>query len=231
MRELTASEILGVWERGRRQTLPERALELLAAGGCSEPPELLTVGRRDALLLTLRELTLGASFTAVVTCGSCGELLEIDLAAADLRGRPAPPSVEPLELKLDGRSLRLRLPTAADLVAIAGAADVDDARALLLDRCLVEGQRATEDEETVTAWMAEADAGAWIELELTCPACAAAFGATFDVVSFFWAEVDACARRLVRDVHVLASAYGWRESDVLSLSADRREAYMELVGA
>jgi hypothetical protein len=230
MRELTASEILGVWERGRRKTLPERALELVAAGCHPEPPELLSVGERDTLLVTLRELTLGASLEAVVSCPSCAELLEVELKAADLRGEYAPSDAEPLELELDGRRLRFRLPTAGDLVAVAEAADIDEGRALLLNRCLGDGELAAEDEEALAARMAQADAGAWIELELACPGCGQAWRAPFDIVSFFWAEIDAWARRLVRDVHALASAYGWRESDVLALSADRREAYLELVG-
>lgn len=230
MRELSASEILSVWERGRGRTLPERALELVAAGGYPEPPELLLVGERDALLVALRELTLGASLAAVVSCPSCAELLEVELAAADLRQENAPSGAEPLELELEGRRTRFRLPTAADLVAVASAADVEEGRGLLLERCVVDGELTAEGEEALAARMAEADPGAWVELELACPDCGEEWSAPFDIVSFFWAEVDACARRLVRDVHALASAYGWRESDVLALSADRREAYLELVG-
>jgi hypothetical protein len=35
----------------------------------------------------------------------------------------------------------------------------------------------------------------------------------------------------LRDVHELASAYGWRESEILALSPQRRQAYLELVRA
>lgn len=230
MRELSASEILAVWERGRGRTLPERALELVAAGGYPELPELLSVGERDALLLALRELTLGESLVAVVSCPSCADLLEVELAAADLRVEKAPSGAEPLELELEGRRIRFRLPTAADLVAVASAADVEEGRALLLERCVIDGELAAEGEEALAGGMAEADPGAWVELELACPGCGEEWSAPFDIVSFFWAEVDACARRLVRDVHALALAYGWRESDVLALSAERRQAYLELVG-
>jgi len=231
VRELSASEILDVWERGRGRTLPERALELVAAGGYPESPELLSVGERDALLVALRQLTLGASLAAVVSCPSCAELLEVELATADLRAEHAPLGAEPLELELEGRRVRFRLPTAADLVAVASAADVEEGRALLLERCVLDGELTPESAETLAARMAEADPGARVELELACPGCGEEWSAPFDIASFFWAEVEACARRVVRDVHALASAYGWRESDVLALSAERREAYLELVGA
>ena len=57
------------------------------------------------------------------------------------------------------------------------------------------------------------------------------------------AELDtgAVARRLRREiaevygypseVHVLASSYGWRESDILNMSAWRRQYYLDLIGA
>ena len=51
----------------------------------------------------------------------------------------------------------------------------------------------------------------------------------FDIVSFFWAEIDAWARRVLREVNVLARAYGWRESDILALSPVRRQIYLSMV--
>ena len=226
MRELSASEILDVWERGRSKTLPERALDLLTVGGHPEPPELLAVGDRDALLIELRERLFGTTLSAVVSCPSCDELLEIELACGDLCGEAA---MQPLELALNGRPIPFRLPTAGDLVAVAGAGDVEEGRKILLERC-VDGELPAEHEDVIVARMAEADPGAWIELGYECPDCGCEWHVPFDIVSFLWVELDSCARRLVGDVHALASAYGWRESDVLGLSPTRREAYLELVG-
>ncbi len=96
---------------------------------------------------------------------------------------------------------------------------------------MVGGELDPALEDAVAARLAEADPGARIDLAVDCPGCGAAWSAPFDIVSFLWAEVDACARRLVGDVHALASAYGWTEDDVLALSPARREAYLELVGA
>jgi hypothetical protein len=49
-------------------------------------------------------------------------------------------------------------------------------------------------------------------------------------VTFFWSEISAEARRLLLEVHNLASAYGWSESDILSMSALRRRYYLEMIG-
>ncbi len=225
MHEPSASEILDVWERGRGRTLPERALELLELAGAPSPPEQLRVGERDRLLLELRTCMFGPRVPAAVSCPSCGELLELELGGDDLLSEP-PPAAE-LTLDLGGRTIAFRLPTGADLVAVARSADVEEGRRLLLRRC-VDAELSPEEEDAVIARMGEADPGAWIELVVRCSACEHAWSADFDVVSFLWTELESSAQRLIADVHTLASAYGWREHDVLTLSASRREAYLEL---
>ncbi len=83
----------------------------------------------------------------------------------------------------------------------------------------------------LAAGLAEADPGAELLLELLCPACGHAWDEALDVASFFWAELDVQARRLLREVHVLARAYAWREADILALSPRRRRLYLEMVTA
>jgi hypothetical protein len=48
-------------------------------------------------------------------------------------------------------------------------------------------------------------------------------------VSFFWQELDDWADRVLRDVHELASAYGWPENEILALSPRRRQCYLDLI--
>jgi len=74
-----------------------------------------------------------------------------------------------------------------------------------------------------------ADPHADIRLDLDCSACQARWQAPFDIVPFLWSAVDAWALRLLRDVHRLARAYGWREADILALSPPRRRCYLELL--
>jgi hypothetical protein len=81
----------------------------------------------------------------------------------------------------------------------------------------------------LAAEMAARDPQAEILLDLTCPACGTPWQALFDVAAFFWAEVAAEAKRLLREVDALARAYGWREADILALSPRRRQAYLELI--
>ena len=134
-----------------------------------------------------------------------------------------------------GYRLRLRPPTSADLLALGEVADAATAEALLLARCVsVEdggpetGQLpATVIEAAVNA-LAELDPAADLRFDLVCPACGHGWEPLFDVAAFLWAAVERWALLTLRDVHQLALAYGWRESDVLALSPLRRQLYLEM---
>jgi hypothetical protein len=228
---LPAGEILGAWERGRGRPLGELAVELLGVAGHPGPPETVPVGERDATILELRTCMFGPAIAALATCPACGAELDVELGTDDVRRAGGGGGAPPLVIE-DGGWPRLRLPTAADLVAAGAAPDVDAVRDVLLRRCVLDGDAAGLDPsaaEAIESRLAAADPGASIDVALECPSCEHAWTLPFDIVSFFWTEVDALARRLLRDVHVLASAYGWPERDVLELSEPRRAAYLELV--
>jgi hypothetical protein len=80
---------------------------------------------------------------------------------------------------------------------------------------------------TVIERIAEADQ-AEVRIGLTCPECEHQWNEVFDIVSFFWTEIDAWARQLLREVHVLASVYGWSEREILALSPTRRQIYLAM---
>lgn len=239
----TAARLLDAWERGAPQTVTGRALSLLAA----TEPELgigglaaLSIGRRDARLLELRTRLFGDILVGLATCAACGELLELEFSAADLMLGPASDPDEPAILQTSGYELRVRLLNSRDLVDIAQLHDIATGRDTLLRSCVLgasrDGTEVPADQlpavvlDMVEEWLAEADPQADIEMALHCPGCAARWRQGFDIVSFLWAEIDAWARRTLYDVHRVAAAYGWREGDILAMSALRRQAYLDLVG-
>ena len=79
--------------------------------------------------------------------------------------------------------------------------------------------------------MALADPMAEIRLALNCVGCSNQWEETLDIASFLWTEIASRAKRLLREVHTIASAYGWTEGEILSLSEARRALYLEMVGA
>lgn len=236
MPALPPSALLLVWEEGLQSPPAARPLVLLrglAPGRDADELARLSVGRRDAELLALRAEAFGERFDAVADCPACGELLELSFDASELVPEAEPRAGDTHELAALGFDVRFRLPTTDDLSAAGRRPDVASAREALLARCVLEPPLAAIPEavrDAVARAMAELDPFANVELELSCPACGEADTVTFDIASFLWAEFDAGARRTLEDVHVLASAYGWREGDVLALGPERRRAYLELAG-
>jgi hypothetical protein len=244
MRALTSAGLLEVWERGQGYGPTVRALALLAAANPEvawEELGALPLGERDRRLLALREGTLGCGIEGVARCPGCGEPLDVSIDTRDLRTGADGAAAPELTLSRGGLELRFRVPTSLDLLAAEGCRGVEEARRLLAERCVVEArldglavpaaELREEDVAALAAALAEADPGAELLLELRCPACGHGWWEILDVASFFWTELEVQARRLLREVHVLARAYGWREADVLSLSHRRRRLYLEMVSA
>jgi hypothetical protein len=76
----------------------------------------------------------------------------------------------------------------------------------------------------------EADPLGDASLALDCPECGQGWAAALDLADWTWREVEGWAGRLLGEVHVLASAYGWTEAEVLAHSPRRRARYRELLG-
>jgi hypothetical protein len=265
LRPLSASQIVRIWELGQSQHPLDRALVWLACAcpdrSLAELAEL-SIGQRDAALLTLRELTFGPKLDSQATCPRCQEQLEFALNVSDIRvpdprrlsDELVPNEVVPDEVVPDesvpahrsahhhvqaaGLDLTFRLPNSLDLAAIAPVS-LEEARSRLAQRCLLQATRqgqpiALEDISDgaiahLSQYLAEADPQAEIVLDLQCPACQHQWQVLFDIVAFFWSEIQVQAQRLLQEVHVLASAYGWREADILSMTSTRRQYYLELV--
>jgi uncharacterized protein (UPF0212 family) len=249
MHPLSAWELLDVWERGLAQPPVQRVLTLLAAADPEAPPDALaalSIGQRDARLLTLREWTFGPQLVSLATCPGCSERLELTFNVADIRV-PSPSQgegwegVETLSLSAASHEVRFRLPNSLDLAAIAEHEDVTATRRLLLERCLLgaqhDGEEVALDQlpdgviDALVKRMGQADPQADVQLDLSCPACGHQWQAAFDIASFFWSEINAWAYRILREVYILASAYGWREADILAMSPWRRQLYLEMVSA
>jgi hypothetical protein len=233
MRSLSAWELLTLWEQGAAQSTSARALALLSACGEGPPErvEHLPIGRRDALLLELRDRTFGSLVECVATCPRCREAVEVAFRIADVVVPAAPGPPECGRLETGGGPIAFRLPNSADLSAIARAADVADARRQLLARCLLSAPPDLPDEivRGVEEEMARLDPQANVQLALACPHCDHNWEAGLDIAAVFWTEIAAWAQRMFREVHALASAYGWSERDILGMSAWRRQMYLGLV--
>lgn len=241
MSALNAATVLAVWETGTSQSLVQRALTLLGMAWPDRSMEEwagMSVGQRDAGLLTLREELFGARVEGTAVCPQCDDRIETSFSTDDIRvAGPVPGATA--RVAADGFEVECRPLTSTDLLEVATSAA--GAREALLRRCMRVTGRPSDaasdpaqlPEAVIQAAMQEmaaADPQADVQVALTCPACQHGWLTPFDIVSYLWSEIDDLAHRLLREVHALASVYGWHERDILAMSARRRRLYVEMMG-
>jgi hypothetical protein len=234
MRTFEALDLLALWERGVSRHTLDRSAMLCARARPELPVEAiadLRLGEVNTSLLELRAEWFGDRIEAHVDCDRCGERLGLTIAARELL-RPGA-ACAPGEVAAAG--VRCRLPSLRDLAAVAGERDAAGAARHLLERCLLDagdadvpglGDEALRDiEEALEA----ADPNADLAFDVRCEACGGSSTAQLDAGELLWDDIDARARALLADVHLLAGAYGWSERAILALSAERRASYVSMV--
>jgi hypothetical protein len=235
MRTFSSVDCLNLWESGASlHPLDQGLLALSAAlpGASHAALADWPLGRRNMALAQLRCASFGPRLQGWTACRQCGERLEVELDGQLLaQGAADPAQAAPVAVL--GRSFRL--PTTRDLAGAVEESDPRLASIRLVESCRLDGgdSPAWSDEELeqIGQELAAADPMAETRLALRCPACENESEEPLDIVTFLWREIEARARRLMMEVHCLASAYGWGEAEILSLSARRRAAYFDLAQA
>jgi hypothetical protein len=233
MNGLTASELLDLTCQGANLDWLDKGL-LLAGYAWPESSvadrESLPVGVRDRLLLTLRIRTFGRMMAVRSWCPKCNLELEaeVDLGAILVGHADEPP--ETVLIEIDGEPVEVRLPSSRDLRAVCDLGP-EEAERTLFHSCVDGSHEAVGENarQAVAEALGTADPLVNIELEFQCSRCGEASEKLFDILDCFWREIEDGARRTAAEVHLLASAYGWTESDILALSPARRSLYLSLV--
>ena len=240
----TTAELVSVWESGLRQPRLDTALHLL----CLTDPALtpataaaLSIGERDARLLQLRIDLFGSRLANKADCPVCAETVEWETDARDLLLQTPVPNapVRQLQLDQDDFSIRFRLPDSYDLHrAMTHPTYANHPQQLLLDCILrLEHQGAETPVETLpmhvadalTERMAEADPQADLQMVIGCPGCGHSWSVWFDIVRYLWVEIDNWAKHLMQEVVLLARSFGWSEGEILALTPQRRQLYIDLI--
>jgi hypothetical protein len=246
MHALSGEEILVAWERSRQRPEQEAALALLALAW----PErsigelsVLPLGERNALLLELRAATLGLQMEGRAVCPECRVQLEFVLDVRQLAQGLRE------QLPEDGgacNGFAIRQANTADLLACARATGEEEARTILLERTVSLQPAEPESVELnqaslqslpapVTTALIEQfeklNAAAEIQVQLQCAGCEGRPRLDLDIAHYLVREIAGAARRLMVEIHELASAYGWSEESIARMSGARRAAYLEMLNA
>lgn len=193
----------------------------------------LLVGDRDYLILQLRRMTLGDRFAAVFSCPTCKSAMDVEFLAQDILIEPRLQNAATYTwVSGDAqRAVHYRLPNGADQEAVADLSP-GEAVEVLLARCVIDDGGTPLSVAERDAVIADMDVHAPqvdLELDLSCPECGYSFTTPFDCTSFFFSEIRAQSRHLMREVHYLALHYHWSESEILNLQRDRRRGYLALL--
>ncbi|HEY0335391.1 MAG TPA: hypothetical protein VGC74_17090, partial [Stenotrophomonas sp.] len=237
--------LLQAWEVLHGAGGDARAVGLLQAVWPQPDPAcwaLASLGQRDAALFRLHAALFGTPLHTLATCPQCGETLESQFDCTQFFDglATAPSPVRPLQLREQQWDIEFRLPCSADVMALEGEhEDPATAVAALLRRCVLRARHEGHDVapgplpaaivQCLEARMAEHDPLADLRLAVTCPACATAWSAVFDIGAYLWEAFDDWAQDLLTEVHQLARDYGWSEYDILALAPVRRRFYLDLV--
>ncbi len=241
MRALSSADLLSLWEGGCRLHPLDRgllAVRVLLAETREESVADWTLGRRNQALAQLHCECFGPELQGWTECAQCGEKLEFRVDCRGLIERQRESSSEPIVLQ--GR--RFRVPTSRDLARVAGERNPESAAMKLLEACCLETDDRIGDTRPLLKWSAgdlqrlgeklvAADPLAEIVLSFECPVCRNVREQVLDLPEFLWAELEAAAKRILSEVHVLANAYGWSEGEILALSESRRALYLAMVQA
>ncbi|WP_309663773.1 hypothetical protein [Tabrizicola sp.] len=222
-------------------TRPERAGAVISAmfGSLAGQPvtgdllRSLSTGTRAWLLAKAAAVTGRETGWFQAECQSCGAPFDIALRLADIpRGDPGdgfpvvtvPTSLGPRAFEVPngwheetlarnpGPDPRRRL---VALLNLADTADRDAQNFSDVDLVAIEtalDENAPDIGDRITA---------------TCPACSAETSAVIDPLAFALPRSET----ILRETHLIARAYGWREAAILSLPSQRRQAYARLIAA
>jgi hypothetical protein len=243
MRTLSAVDMIQVWEIGQRKPGWFRDWLLLSAAYPERPPAEVaqwSIGTRNCRLLALRRAMRGSTLHGYACCSRCQTALEFSFESTAIESTVAEadrPALAPIEAEFEWRDIHVRIRALTTLDLMATADEGDRAAALAgrsVDLVSALGEPVPLDAaepamlEAIESRLAEIDPGAVVNLGLACAACAHEWSAELDIGDFLWREVALEAERLMSDVHVLARTYGWREADILAMSAARRAHYLSL---
>jgi hypothetical protein len=238
--------VLDGWERsleGAASTRPIALLALSLPSVSADSLAELSLGVRDVHLIRFRQILFGEAIECLVDCPDCRRPLEFAVRASDLLRQDEGQGSEEYDFESSGHQIRFRSPNTIDLVELSRfAADEEAFQVELLRRCVSDVRDPNGENgdfadlprqviELLAQEMERRDPMSVIRLDLTCPHCGRAWQSLFDIAAHLWSDVDRWAKEILWDVHRLASAYGWSESEILQMSEVRRARYLEMLGA
>lgn len=239
VREATGEDELTVLEPAGHPvaTLLRLASRLAAASGTGEQVtwDELPAAELAAVALAIRQAWLGDIIRTDGFCAdpACREPMDIAFAISTylVHHRPRPyrgvrPAPEAGWYELADGGASFRLPTAGDLRAAVGAPDPE---LFLRQRCVRPASVPAAMARRISRAMHATSPSLNGPVTARCPACGGSVVFQFDPLTYALAELRDAASGLYEEVQLIASAFGWREHDILAMPRRRRARYAALI--
>jgi hypothetical protein len=234
MRNLTSAQLIELWNPDGATSAHWRLEPLLAvAANPGDDVSADTLGRRNQRLLEFHQSLTSRPMAARSRCTSCGTDNEFVVPVIAILGCPQPKLETTITLRSQRKQLRFRLPTMADVRTVIGV-EGGQASAALASACLIAGSASGVTSQVIARLdrkLEAIDPASRILLDLDCAECGVSLHIHVDVAELVSSTVDSLVDKALRQVHVLARAYGWSERAILEMPASRRLRYLALATA
>ena len=246
MHEVATRQLMELIEVGHNRSSIDQA-QLLLAWGYPEKEwsELahVPIGQRDAMLLMLRAKWFGSDIRLGCRCPKCNASFEFETSVEELC------SVIPDEADCQnscivsryGKEYEIRPINGRDLAGLPRDCPKDVAVRFLARQTILSVRNSSGDalpipdpdklKDALLLQIGNAlekqDPLSVIAFPVACADCGHDWEALFEPVRLLWDELGNENDALLEDIHLLAKEYGWRENDILSISARRRRVYAQ----
>lgn len=229
-------DLTGYDERAIEHAGSAAAVDLigrLAQGVAADFALRLSASARDHLLVRIYSSLYGDRVETTLNCAACGKPFDLSLLLPELtRGAEAGPVLaspagDGTYVMPDG--VRFRLPTGADELRVRNL-PAERAVHELLKSCVSDGSDGY-DPCAVQDAMEQVAPIFDVDINTTCPECGAGARVRFDLQEYLLRSLMQERRRLWRETHVLATAYGWGLNDILGLTRSDRRTLVALIEA
>ena len=235
--------IVEIWGKSYNQHYLESALTILYSVFPQKSKKdfaRMDIGIRNFFLYQIREKLFGKNINFLISCPNCGEKLESEFELQNEISFDKNSEAELFEFLSEGYNIKYRLPNSFDLASASICKDVNSAREKILNCCINESYQGNDQippsklpEEIILELSEEmSDKNPYSEtlLNLTCQACKHTWTTVLDIALFLFKEIDFYAQNILRDIHLLASAYHWSEEEIINMNVNRKNWYINLIG-
>jgi len=239
VRELTGNDERCVCDTSTRTLVDLLNRLLIWPPGVNKQADELTASDRDLLLRVIYARLYGKNVHSTALCTACTSRYDITFSLDDLAtevGRSAQPSKA--QSMPDGTfrtasGLRFRLPVARDEIEVSHLSG-EEAAGALVARCLLESPADTdlgpEQSRSLLEGVMEDIAPIFdLETDTHCPECGSHQSVRFDLQFYLLRAIEQDRVQMVREIHRIASAYGWGFTEILSLQRSERLRLVRLI--